>query len=182
MFFAPNFGFISRKITLQPVKYRSNMLEWWCFRRKLAGTRKEQKVKQQALGSDNYSGFHALPEAWWRMKKRIPDGASFIVNWVSANISASYYQNQNRIKFQIPRIFHHSHTRNLLYIHFILSSTCGCTMFEEMSMSAGQLLLILFSLILLFIIVYGAISLRACRNMRPNWDTPFFHIFLKWKI
>jgi len=27
MFFTPNFGFISRKITVQPVKYRSNMLE-----------------------------------------------------------------------------------------------------------------------------------------------------------
>jgi len=26
MFFTPNFGFISRKIPVQPVKYRSNML------------------------------------------------------------------------------------------------------------------------------------------------------------
>jgi len=41
-------------------------------------------------------------------------------------------------------------------------------MFEEMSMSAGQLLLILFSLILLFIIIYGAISIRASRSMKSN--------------
>ena len=43
MFFTPNFGFISRKIAVQPVKYRSNMLEWWCFRWKLLqerGTRR----------------------------------------------------------------------------------------------------------------------------------------------
>jgi len=63
MFFTPNFGFISRKSTVQPVKYRSNMLEWWCFRRKLLqGKRNEQKVKQQALGSENYAIFYALPE------------------------------------------------------------------------------------------------------------------------
>jgi hypothetical protein len=65
MFFTPNFGFISRKNTVQPVKYRLNMLELWCFRRKLLqGKRNEQKVKQQALGSENYIIFHALPEAW----------------------------------------------------------------------------------------------------------------------
>jgi hypothetical protein len=31
MFFTPNFGFISRKKTVQPVKYHPNMLEWWWF-------------------------------------------------------------------------------------------------------------------------------------------------------
>ena len=38
-------------------------------------------------------------------------------------------------------------------------------MFEEMSIPVGHLLLILFSLILLFIIVYGALSVRAARSM-----------------
>jgi len=72
------------------------------------------------------------------------------------------------VGFKIPHVFPHSHARNFLYMRFILSSTCGCAMFEEMSFSAGQLLLILFSLILLFIIVYGAISIRAIRSMKAN--------------
>jgi len=38
-------------------------------------------------------------------------------------------------------------------------------MFEEMSIPVGHLLLILFSLILLFIIIYGVLSVRAARSM-----------------
>jgi hypothetical protein len=38
-------------------------------------------------------------------------------------------------------------------------------MFEETSISAGYLLLILFGLILLFIIVYGVLSVRAAKSM-----------------
>jgi len=65
MFFTPNFGFISRKIPVQPVKYRSNMLVIVVLGENLQeGKRNEQKVKQQPLGSENYSVFHALPEAW----------------------------------------------------------------------------------------------------------------------
>jgi hypothetical protein len=40
-------------------------------------------------------------------------------------------------------------------------------MLEEISFSSGEVLLMLFSLILFFIIVYGAISLRAFRNIKP---------------
>jgi hypothetical protein len=63
MFFTPNFGFISRKSTVQPVKYRSNMLVIVVLGENLQeGKRNEQKVKQQPLGSDNYTIFRALAE------------------------------------------------------------------------------------------------------------------------
>jgi len=39
-------------------------------------------------------------------------------------------------------------------------------MFEEMTISAVQLLFILFGLVLFFIIVYGALSVRASKRIK----------------
>jgi hypothetical protein len=44
----------------------------------------------------------------------------------------------------------------------------GYTMLEETALSSVDLLLVLFGLILLFIIVYGVISLRAVKHMKSR--------------
>jgi len=41
-------------------------------------------------------------------------------------------------------------------------------MFENITLNAGELLLILFTLILLFIIVYGAISIRSVKQLKAR--------------
>jgi hypothetical protein len=70
MFFTPNFGFISRKNIVQPVKYHPNMLVIMVLGENLQeGKRNEQKVKQQPLGSDNYTIFHALAEVLVKNKE-----------------------------------------------------------------------------------------------------------------
>ena len=54
-------------------------------------------------------------------------------------------------------------------------------MFEELSLSVGDLLFVLFSLILLFSIVYGAISVGSVRAPETLINFPFLSRLLKMK-
>ena len=160
------------------MKYNPNLLEWRFWAKTFA--RKEEWAGGEAATAW-FRELHDLSCSTWGLGEEWRN--VFQTAQVSSQIEAqqiffaSYYRNQNMVRFRMPHVFYHSHTRNFLYICFILSSPCRCTMFEEISVSTGELLLIVFTLILLFIVVYGVISVRMSRYVRWKWVTLFFATF-----
>ena len=66
MFFTPNFGFVSRKSTVQPVEYHPNMLEWWFWAKTFA--RKEEWAEGEAA-SARFRELHDLSCSTWGLVK-----------------------------------------------------------------------------------------------------------------